>query len=66
MQQRNGKKMKAASKQVSLFLHNVEQAPNHVLVNGKKAVFSWNPESKLLTAQVRANAKSTNLIRVNW
>ncbi|GGX06736.1 glycoside hydrolase family 31 protein [Undibacterium macrobrachii] len=66
IQQRNGKKMKVVSKQVSLFLHNVEQAPNHVLVNGKKAVFSWNPKSKLLTAQVRANAKSTNLIRVNW
>lgn len=66
LRQQNGRKMKALNKQIALYVHNVEQVPQQVTLDGKAVKFDWDFSRKLLTAQVRGSAKSANLIRVNW
>ncbi|MBC3831451.1 DUF4968 domain-containing protein [Undibacterium amnicola] len=66
LRQQNGRKMKALNKQIALYVHNVEQVPQQVTLDGKTVKFDWDSSRKLLTAQVRGSAKSANLIRVNW
>nr|WP_314861015.1 TIM-barrel domain-containing protein [uncultured Undibacterium sp.] len=70
--QHHGKKMKALDKQITLYIHNVVQAPQQVnLLSstgqvGTAMKFEWDASSKILKTQITNKANSSNLIRVKW
>ena len=66
IRQQNGSKMHAANKHIDLHVHQVDQAPKRVSMNGRAVKFVWDATTNLLNVQIRTSATSTNLIRVNW
>lgn len=70
--QHHGKKMKAQDKQMTLYIHNVVQAPQQVnLLSSTGQIsasikFEWDASSKVLKTQMTNKANSSNLIRVRW
>lgn len=66
LKQLHGRGMPAQDKQINLYLHNLKQAPRRLTQDAKNIDFSWDAANKTLRAQLRGNAKSANLIRVEW
>jgi alpha-glucosidase (family GH31 glycosyl hydrolase) len=66
IQQRHGKQSSVQGKRVTLIIHNLQNAPKQVMHGTKAVGFEWDAPSKTLSVPLSENAKSSNLIRVNW
>jgi hypothetical protein len=66
IQQRHGKQSSLQDKRVTLIIHNLQNAPKQVMHGAIAMAFKWDATSKTLEVPLNENAKSSNLIRVNW
>lgn len=66
LKQQHGRHLAAQNKQITFYLHNVLRAPLQITHDAKNVDYAWDATTKVVKVQVRGNAKSSNLIRVNW
>jgi oligosaccharide 4-alpha-D-glucosyltransferase len=53
-----GRQYQRPERSIALSVHNVTSAPSSVRIDGKVAVFAWDPEAKLLSVELPASDRA--------
>ncbi|GAA3614728.1 glycoside hydrolase family 31 protein [Flavivirga amylovorans] len=59
-----GTKYETSIKQIELIIHNIEEAPKRIKVNGKKALGNWSVDTKILSIPVIWNTSEEKEIKI--